>query len=202
MIVRCARCQDPVSEEVGVEAPGEVGPIIFCSSACAEGTGRVEGEPAPLGALPLLPRRIAVAVDGSGPSSRAVEWAVALAASCGARIELVHAIDVSALRALDTLSSLPEVLRAGLERESMEPILREDAERRISREQRTCEEAGVESTTRISFEHPLKALREAADEADLVVIGSRGLGAVGGAILGSVSHRLSGETHTPILIIH
>jgi len=202
MIVRCARCESPVAEEVGVEAPGEQGPMIYCSSSCAEGVGSQPGEPAPLRRLPSTPKRIAVAVDGSGASVRAVEYAASLAVGWGAEIELVHAIDRAALRALDGLAIVPAALRMGLDPDSLAPALREDAERRISREVRICKHAGVSVSTRIAFEHPLEVVRQAADDADLVVVGSRGLGALGGVMLGSLSHRLSGVTRTPILVIH
>lgn len=50
---------------------------------------------------------------------------------------------------------------------------------------------------------PASQILEAAKakEADLIVIGSRGLGQLGGLILGSVSERVLHAAHTPVLIV-
>ena len=49
---------------------------------------------------------------------------------------------------------------------------------------------------------PVRAIADAAENADLVVVGSRGLGSFSGAALGSLSHRVIGETPKPVLVVH
>jgi nucleotide-binding universal stress UspA family protein len=48
---------------------------------------------------------------------------------------------------------------------------------------------------------PAKALLDAAKGADLLVVGSRGLGAAGDAALGSVSHRVISEASCPVVVV-
>jgi nucleotide-binding universal stress UspA family protein len=47
-----------------------------------------------------------------------------------------------------------------------------------------------------------QAIVEAAKNADLVVRGSRGRGALSGLVLGSLSHRVLGGMQTPVLVVH
>ncbi|WP_226900009.1 universal stress protein [Nonomuraea phyllanthi] len=56
----------------------------------------------------------------------------------------------------------------------------------------------VASTVR---EHPVPALAAASREADLVVVGSRGLGGFASAMLGSVSHGILHRSHCPVVVV-
>ncbi|GLX93891.1 universal stress protein [Herbidospora sp. NBRC 101105] len=51
------------------------------------------------------------------------------------------------------------------------------------------------------YGHPVNVLAEESREADLVVAGSRGLGAFGAAVLGSVGHGLLHHAHCPVAIV-
>jgi nucleotide-binding universal stress UspA family protein len=48
---------------------------------------------------------------------------------------------------------------------------------------------------------PAKALLDAAKGADLLVVGSRGLGGAGDAALGSISHRVIREASCPVVVV-
>jgi nucleotide-binding universal stress UspA family protein len=48
---------------------------------------------------------------------------------------------------------------------------------------------------------PVQALREQAAEAAEIVVGSRGLGGFRGALLGSVSTRVAGRAHCPVVVV-
>ena len=80
--------------------------------------------------------------------------------------------------------------------------LRKDAEVQLDRCRRVCEAAGVPVAWRIEVEPPLRAIVDAAADADLIVMGSRGRGALSGAALGSLSHRVLGETRKSVVIVH
>jgi nucleotide-binding universal stress UspA family protein len=49
--------------------------------------------------------------------------------------------------------------------------------------------------------HPAQAMVDAAQGADLVVVGSRGLGNVRGMLLGSVSHHLVHHASCPVVVV-
>ncbi|TKK87611.1 universal stress protein [Herbidospora galbida] len=51
------------------------------------------------------------------------------------------------------------------------------------------------------YGHPVNVLAEESRAADLVIAGSRGLGAVGAAVLGSVGHGLLHHAHCPVAIV-
>jgi nucleotide-binding universal stress UspA family protein len=49
--------------------------------------------------------------------------------------------------------------------------------------------------------HPVDALSDASATADLVVVGSRGMGAIGSALLGSVSRGVLHHAHCPVAVV-
>jgi nucleotide-binding universal stress UspA family protein len=56
-------------------------------------------------------------------------------------------------------------------------------------------------TTRVVHGHPAQVLLDAANRADLLVVGSRGHGAFAGALLGSVSQHCVRHARCPVLIV-
>lgn len=209
MMLKCPVCGAHVPEEAAVELPTATGPERYCSLRCGISSEtereRAAGPtpPAPaVHALPPAPRAIVVAVDGSGPSLRAVELAVSIAKVTGGRLTLIHAIDPALIRLLPLDSAFAGATRLGLDIGLMEETLRKDAVLQLERCGRICEGAGVEYIGRVVMEPPTRAIADAAEKADLVVMGSRGLGAFSGAALGSLSHRVIGETSKPVLVVH
>lgn len=199
MLIKCPVCGLHVPEETAVEVPSRSGVEKFCSARCADEAGFDE-EPT---ARPQAPRRILVAVDGSGPSLRAVEMAAALAARSGGEVRLLSVVDSLWQRSLGLSAGAKQAVRLGLRADRIEEALREDAQAQLERGRRICERAGLKCTTHVEvFELPFQAIARAAEQADLLVLGSRGLGAVSGAVLGSLSHRILGATRTPVLVVH
>lgn len=201
MLVKCPVCEAHVPRQVAVEATVEGEPRHFCCARCAE-EGAPDEAAAPLPPLPELPRRILVAVDGSGPAQRALERAAALARASRGEVCLLTAVDDRLVRALDLLSGAARAVDLGLGPEEVERMLREEAAAQLERGARLCREAGVAFTTRVELRPPLTAIVEAAEEADLLVMGSRGLGALSGAVLGSLSQRAIAAVGKPVLVVH
>ena len=202
-MVKCSVCGSHVPPEVAVEIPVAGAVRHYCSLRCAE-AAEVEGgaPPAWTPALPELPRRILVAVDGSGPSLRAVGLAPPLARASGGSVTLLHALDPRLLRWLPTEFGIAGTVGLGPRPDEVERAFREEAESQLARCRRLCEAAEVPVTARIEVAPPLRAVTEAAADADLVVVGSRDLGAFSGAALGSLSQRVLGETRKPVLVVH
>jgi nucleotide-binding universal stress UspA family protein len=59
--------------------------------------------------------------------------------------------------------------------------------------------AGVTVEQRVEVGPPAQVLLEAAKDADLLVVGTRGLGGFKGLLLGSVSHQIA--THAPCTVV-
>ena len=66
-----------------------------------------------------------------------------------------------------------------------------------------ADRVGVEADCEIAEGDPVDELIRAAryQEADLIVVGSRGLGAIAGALLGSVSKALVQHSPVPVLVV-
>lgn len=127
--------------------------------------------------------RIVVGVDGSDGSTKAVEWAAVEAERTGAILEL-HASGYGFVYAPP--SEVKGVLGRFLD----------DAVNHVEKV------ANGVVTKRFTHEgSPVSALIKASKSADLVVVGSRGLGGFSGLMLGSVSQQVSAHAHCPVAII-
>ena len=137
--------------------------------------------------------RILVGVDGSPESKQAAELAANLAGPMHAELLLTFV-------APRPVPFGPEPYAQGLagwemaEREYGNAVLREMATR--------CTVPGVSVRTRFESGGPAEVLAEIAgrEDADLVVVGHRGRGAVKRLLLGSVADRLAQISPKPVLI--
>lgn len=144
-------------------------------------------------------KHIIVATDGSENASRAVDVGAELAAKLDARLTIVAvAPEPTTLarqlepyaRAEGLENDLPRLL-ASVEPVFMEPA-RQRARARGVKELKCCTLAGDPAGCIVDF------AREGA--ADLLVVGSRGHGRLGGLLLGSVSQKLASHAPCPVLI--
>lgn len=65
----------------------------------------------------------------------------------------------------------------------------------------TSENPAVEVINDFQAAHPVDALIKASENADLVVVGSHGRGAIGALLLGSVSRALLHHAHCPVAVV-
>jgi nucleotide-binding universal stress UspA family protein len=197
MIVKCPVCGAHVPKSIAVEVPAKGHFEQYCSLRCASAADKLSSTE-----LPAPPHRILVAVDGSGPSLRATQLAATLAVASGATVELIHAIDPSMLRTLPLGAGPEGVTRLGIRADELEDQLRSDAEAQLERCQQICEAAGIKVEVNVEIKAPNRAISDAAERFDLIVIGSRGLGATSAEMLGSLSHRVIADTSKPLLVVH
>jgi nucleotide-binding universal stress UspA family protein len=137
-------------------------------------------------------QRILIATDGSAGAREAVELGLELAGEHDAGVFIAHvvpAVDVLPWSGLGMVSAVPHGVTAG----DRAPL--EDATAR-------AEELGLSVTTVLLIGEPVDEIVAYADsrDVDLIVIGSRGHGAVASAILGSVSLGVLHETRRPVLV--
>ncbi len=134
----------------------------------------------PQGAPMPPPQRIVCGVDLSRCSRRALEWAQTMARRTNADLTVVHALGVSALSPdfEPTANYIPNL-----------EILTED---RRSTIQELVDASGYSGRVVIDQSSPAEALRSAAEahDADMIVLGTHGRGALGRLVLGSVSTRM------------
>jgi nucleotide-binding universal stress UspA family protein len=139
-------------------------------------------------------QRIVVGIDGSQGARRALAWALAEAELRDAHLVLVHAwLEPAAV-------AVGSVITAG----GVEPEIFEDTAWRIVTEllgevDTTGLAQGVES--HVVAGAPARALLDAAKDADLLVVGSRGLGGFTGLLLGSVSQQVAHHATCPVVIV-
>jgi nucleotide-binding universal stress UspA family protein len=151
--------------------------------------------------MSIFPAKILLATDGSKDAELALSTAVDLANSTGSEL---HVVTV-ALGYPDPVYQLHE---AGLRYETYEEALgaiREEAQRVLDEQVQKAREAGgtvAEAHLRIG-ERRDRAIVHLADDlgADLIVMGSRGLGGVRRALMGSVSDSVVRHAHCPVLVV-
>jgi len=133
--------------------------------------------------------RILVAVDGSTNSLAAVGWAADLAAPTGAEVVAVHVLGL-----LDRLGP-------GTEAVPVESHLEEIRERF---ENSWCAPLrAVRFRTELRYGSPVQVILDLAEEtgADLIVLGSRGLGGFPELLLGSTSSQVAQHANRAVLIV-
>ncbi|GAA3222943.1 universal stress protein [Nonomuraea helvata] len=135
--------------------------------------------------------RIVVGEDGSESAREAMAYAVEQARARHAQLLVVHACRESVVSAY-----APDY---GL---MLEDAFQEEA--RAARERMSlwrAENPDVEIMEQQAREHPVPALSKASATADLVVVGSRGLGGFASAVLGSVSHGVLHHAVCPVAVV-
>ena len=131
--------------------------------------------------------RIVVGIDGSEGSAAALRWALAEAQAHQATVVAVHAW---------SLLSQPDGTFSGTYGESDARAYAEEAVGAVAG-------PGVGADIEIATvcELPAKALLEAAADADLLVVGARGLGGIKELLLGSVSTQCVHHAPVPVVVV-
>lgn len=139
-------------------------------------------------------KRILVAIDGSDPSLKAARMAADIALRFGAQLTLVHVVPKLLLP--------PDVY--GLTLAEVEKEHRAYAEGLLAKAVSFLAEPGVDTNSTILYGSPAESIAEEAAVPDvgLVVVGSRGHGAVARMFLGSVSDRIVHISPKPVLVVH
>lgn len=134
------------------------------------------------------PKVIAVAFNGSGESQRALDVAAGIARRAGAALRVIGVVDPAAVwyAAYGGTEVAQDLTR----------IVREDLQAAADRVE------GVETVdVRVLTGEAVRAIHEAAEDADLLVLGSRGYGPVRRVLLGSVSAKLVRDPVCPLLVL-
>lgn len=140
-----------------------------------------------------MPRSIVVGTDGSQPAERALEEALAIAARDDAELHIVTAFPDPAL--------IRERITSGA---TAAPVnLSQVADSVLNRAVERANAKGVRAQTHASESEPAEAILQLASEvnADLIVVGSRGLSGIQRFLLGSVSAKVSEHASCSVMIV-
>jgi nucleotide-binding universal stress UspA family protein len=138
----------------------------------------------------IMLRTITVGLDGSQESRAAAEWAAREAELRGLPLKIVHVWEPVP----EPMAQTP-LLGAETQQHWTERIPREAADGIRLRH------PGVEVRTEQLSGHPGDALAEAAKSAELLVLGSRGLGGIGGFMVGSVGLSTVAHADSPVVLV-
>ncbi|HNI34196.1 MAG TPA: universal stress protein [Microthrixaceae bacterium] len=132
--------------------------------------------------------RIVLGLDGSAGSSDAARWCAAVAATAGAHVVAAYAFK-------PPIEFLPES-----DAHSWFVTSQHELERWVG----PLRDAGVAFDAQVVKEtHPVQGLVHAVDsvDADLVVVGARGIGGFSGLRVGRVPLQLVHHTHVPVVMV-
>ncbi|WP_433258124.1 universal stress protein [Streptosporangium sp. CA-135522] len=134
---------------------------------------------------------VVVGFDASSHSAAPLEYAFEEAVRRGARLHAIHTwqMPVTGQGAAVYAPLIEEISEAG-QRRAADTL----APWRDKYPQVKVEETAV-------YGHPVAVICEASQTADLVVVGSRGLGRLGAAVLGSVSHGVLHHARCPVAVV-
>jgi nucleotide-binding universal stress UspA family protein len=136
--------------------------------------------------------RVVVGIDGSEPSEAALRWALDEGAARKAVLQVVHAWEAPVIYGpvAGVSGSEVDAIESGAHR------LVDDMIERLGEEA-----AAVDVERTVVPGGPASSLLDAADGADLVVVGRRGLGGFGRLLLGSVSEHVARHAACPVVVV-
>jgi nucleotide-binding universal stress UspA family protein len=137
--------------------------------------------------------RVVVGVDGTPRSSDAVAYAFGYASAHDLSLTVLHAFQVEYVEGV--ISKVTAV-------ESNTRLAQEElalTSETVAGWREKYPEVQVETVT--VRDHPVDALVDASRTADLMVLGGRRRGRIGGALLGSVGHGVLHDAHCPVAVV-
>lgn len=147
----------------------------------------------PEGVIIMEIKTILIPVDGSEPAENAFRYGVGLAEENGATIVLLHVLDAN-----ETYYATNRVMLAGGMLDE-----RKETAQRVMDQMKSQVPEGITCKTVIAAGVPGEtACRTAKEEnADLIVVGNSGKGAISSFVMGSVSRYIIHHVHCPVLVV-
>jgi nucleotide-binding universal stress UspA family protein len=156
--------------------------------------------------MSIFPIKVLLATDGSEEASSATEAAVEICEKTGSEMHVVHVYGVVLIYPLHPEATDP----GGVELEN--PVLEEELENLSEQRAREILDMEVEKVRSAGgtvaqahlkeggVPHEIVALAEDLG-VGLIVVGSRGLGGIRRALMGSVSESVVKHAHCPVLVV-
>jgi nucleotide-binding universal stress UspA family protein len=139
--------------------------------------------------------KILVAVDGSENSARVIDFLIGENALLKSPLQL-HLINVQM-----PLGGVN--VKLFISSDSLNQYYKEEGEKALEAARKRLDAARIPYTPHISIGDPAEVISafQRAEGCDRIVMGSRGLGAVSGLVLGSVATKVLHLTQVPIVLI-
>ncbi|XP_073137849.1 uncharacterized protein [Henckelia pumila] len=143
--------------------------------------------------------KVIVAIDESEESLFALQWLLQYYSSIQS-LSIIHVLEPFPLYVLPGVQVVFPTTSITL---SANRVRRENAQTLLAHAAHMCAGARVQANTSILEGDPKEMICEAAEQmnADLIVVGSRGLGKIMRAFLGSVSDYVVHQAKCPVLIV-
>ena len=141
-------------------------------------------------------KTILVPVDFSDVTDSVLSAALQIGRAFGSRIVLLHGVEIN----LPPVDLIPGLTAPGSE---AYPFLPDTAwvEGQMAKAQSRFEEASLEVSSRVVEGEVVSAILHASREADLIVLGSHGHGALYHLLTGSITHGVLKSAKIPVLIV-
>jgi nucleotide-binding universal stress UspA family protein len=139
--------------------------------------------------------RIVVGVDGSETSRHALRWAADEARSHGSQLHVVHAWEVPTPAVAVGVGPGRRAARTEGQHDEASKLVADVVRDELG------EAPPGDVRTSIGRGTAAGVLLDAARDADLLVVGSRGLGGFRGLLLGSVSSKMASHAPCPVVIV-
>ncbi|MFM9281321.1 universal stress protein [Paenibacillus jiagnxiensis] len=143
----------------------------------------------------MMFNKILLAYDGSQAANKALERAVQLVnLTKGAELRVVHVFDFPRVFIGEGLAPIPASINK--EYYDLANQTAEDVKNKIA-------QAGVDAVVDVIQGSPAEVILDYAAEhgADVIIVGSRGLGGIREFVLGSVSHNVVQHAKIPVLVV-
>ena len=139
-------------------------------------------------------KRIVAGVDGSDGSRAALQWAFEEAREHGSELLLISVWTPSPAEIAPPFGSFPWGTNVDLT-EAAEQALQELLQGVMG------EQDDVKVKTQVVSGNAAKVLIDSSQDADLLVVGSRGHGGFAGMLLGSVSQHVAAHASCPVVVV-
>lgn len=139
--------------------------------------------------------KILVPVDGSPNAERALSHAIQYAGNSKQAVEL-HLLNVQ-------LPIVSGDVKMFISQQDINDYYRDKAEEVLAPARRTLDAAGVKYATHIGVGQPAETIvaHQVDKQCDQIIMGSRGLGAVSGLVMGSVARKVVHLANVPVTLV-